>query len=647
MAIVEMKRVSLIGMERDRDAILAYIQHFGQIEIAEIHPETDPLAEATIAPEAHADLERVQRLVDAASAAISFLLPYADKKGGFFAAKPIRTLDEMRALAQDPGDLLDIIRTIEGYGENLSEIRTKRLRFSNLIDQVTPWEGLDVPFDRIKPTRFTQNIAGIIPKENWNARLPEEMPEYLAIEQVGEERDAVCVFVSYLTGDADSEDWLKQAGFSRGSFPGLTRTAAEHLHEYRQGLKTLDEQEASIKSQAKRLAGHIDDLHGLYDALMMEKTKDEAVARMRRTGTTFLLRGWIPARLEKGFASGLDAAADDIYLWFEDPAPEEDFPVLLDNPKMVQPFEMVTSLYSMPSPHGIDPNRVMAPFFFIFFGMMVSDAGYGAIMTLLGALILWRLRPKGGFGKMVGLLTLGGISTLIWGALYGGWFGDWNFGGAVGPLWFNPMVNPIQTLIVCFSLGLLHIFVGMGVKAYKSIKEGHVWDAVFDAGLWYVFLLGLPMLAIPATAAVGKYMALGGAVGLVLTQGRHQKGIVRKFLSGIMSLYNTTSFLSDVLSYSRLFALGLATGVIASVMNQLAAMVGGGVIGTVFQVLILLGGHTFNIAINLLGAFVHAARLQYIEFFGKFFEGGGKAFSPLSIKTKYVEVTDKKEAHAL
>lgn len=647
MAIVEMKKVSIIGMERDQDAIVDFIQRFGQVEISEIHPETDPLGEATLAGECHAGLERIQQQVDAVGAAISFLAAYAEKSGGFFAAKPQKTLDEMRALVEKPGELMEYVRTTEGYEEVLGEIRTKRLRFTNLIEQVSPWREMDAPFGSVKPSRYVQMAAGTIPKEQWSNMLPEEMPEMLHIERVGEERDAVCVFAAYLTGDADSEDWLKQMGFSRGSFSGLEKTAVAHLKYYKEELRALAEQEESIRKQAKHLAEHIVELRGLYDALSMERAKAEAVQQMRRTDTTFLLRGWLPAYLTKDFTAGLTEAAGDIYFWYEDPGPDEEFPVLLSNPGPVKPFEMVTSLYSTPSPRGIDPNKVMAPFFFIFFGMMVSDAGYGAVMTILGALVLWRLRPKGGFGKMVGLLTLGGISTLIWGALYGGWFGEWNFGGRVGPLWFNPLVDPIKTLIVCFALGMVHIFVGMGVNAYRSIKAGRVWDAVFDQGFWYVFLLGLPMMALPAAALAGKIMAIGGAVGLVLTQGRHQKGIIRKFLSGIMSLYNTTGYLSDILSYSRLFALGLATGVIASVMNQLAAMAGTSVIGIIFQVLILVGGHSFNIAINLLGAFVHASRLQYIEFFGKFFEGGGKAFSPLSIKTKYVEVTDKKEAHVL
>jgi len=646
MAIVDMKKVFIIGMERDQEDILRYIQRFGRVEIADIHPETDPLGEGTLAADPHTGLERIQQQVESVRAAISFLAPYAEKQGGFLAPKPSKTLEEMRRLAEDPGELGDIVETVEGYTEALADIRTKRLQYTNLLEQVLPWERMDAPFGDIKATAHTQMAVGFISQEKWNEPDRESVPEDLYVEEVGSDQDMICVFTVYLT-DSDAEEWLKDMGFSRTAFSGLEKTAAEHIAQYREELKGLSEREESIQNQAKELSENLEGLQGLYDALSVELSKAQSVRRMRRTDTTFLLRGWIPAQLIETFNDGLENTAEDIYTWYEEPAPDEDFPVLIDNPAMVRPFEFVTDLYSTPSAHGIDPNKIMAPFFFIFFGMMLSDGGYGAVLALVGGLALWKLRLKGTMARMAALLALGGISTLIWGALYGGWFGEWNFGGRVGPVWFNPMDDPIKTLIVCFAFGFIHIFVGMGVKAYQNIKAGRVLDALFDQGFWYVFLIGLVMLALPATAAVGKFMAIGGALGLILTQGRKQEGIVKKLLSGVMSLYDTTGFLSDILSYSRLFALGLATGVIASVINQLAAMLGGSWYGVILQVLILVGGHIFNILINLLGAFVHASRLQYIEFFGKFFEGGGKPFSPLSIKTKYVEVTDKKEAHAL
>ena len=213
---------------------------------------------------------------------------------------------------------------------------------------------------------------------------------------------------------------------------------------------------------------------------------------------------------------------------------------------------------------------------------------------------------------------------------------------AIKPLWFNPLNDPMKLLTWSFIFGGIHLAVGMGIQAYKFVKDGKYLDALFDIGFWYVLLLGLVFLLLGgAVATLGKYMAIGGAILLVLTQGRSQQGLIKKLLMGILSLYNVTGFLSDVLSYSRLLALGLATGVIATVVNTMGSLFGFNVLGIIIFVIVFVFGHAFNILINALGAYVHASRLQYVEFFGKFYEGGGKAFDPLKIKTKYIQLENK------
>lgn len=219
----------------------------------------------------------------------------------------------------------------------------------------------------------------------------------------------------------------------------------------------------------------------------------------------------------------------------------------------------------------------------------------------------------------------------------GGWFGDLI---KLRPLWFNPLDDPMRMLIFSFVLGFIQIFFGMGVRAYQEIKAGRVLDAVFDQGLWFVFLIGLVSLALPQFSAAGKWLAAGGALGLILTQGRSQKGLIKKFFSGLLSLYDVTGYLSDVLSYSRLLALGLATGVIATAINTMSGLLAGSVPGVIIMVFFLIGGHFFNLMIGSLGAYVHTSRLQYIEFFGKFFEGGGKPFQPFCNTTKFVDIEE-------
>jgi V/A-type H+-transporting ATPase subunit I len=267
-------------------------------------------------------------------------------------------------------------------------------------------------------------------------------------------------------------------------------------------------------------------------------------------------------------------------------------------------------------------------------------------MAVITGLILKKYKLEGMKYRMVKLFFYCGISTAFFGALFGGWFGDivtvagktfFNVDITVPPIWFNPLDDPMKLLIFCFIIGGIHIFIGMGLSAWLSIKDGRPLDAVFDVGLWYLLLIGATLLLIGVIPDVAKWMAIIGAVGILLTAGRNKKGI-GKIIGGLGSLYGITGYLSDVLSYSRLLALGLASSVIASVVNTMGSFGGSGIKGVVLMTFAFVVGHTYNFAINGLGSFVHSCRLQYVEFFGKFYESGGEAFQPFGENTKYVDI---------
>jgi len=333
----------------------------------------------------------------------------------------------------------------------------------------------------------------------------------------------------------------------------------------------------------------------------------------------------------------LSTATKNFYIQFTEPEEGDVVPSAMRNPKAIDQFEAVVDMYSPPSPTSIvDPAPLLGPFFIIFYGMMVSDAAYGAVIALgCYAIYKWR-KPMGMMNKMLRLLLWGGLSTVFWGLMFGGVFGI-----SIPPILFNPMTHPIEMLGLCFGLGFIQILAGLVIKAYMNFKRKQYLDIVFDQFLWIILLIGLPMLALPATSSIGTIMALASVGGIVLTGGRHQKNILKKFTSGLLSLYSITGYLSDVLSYSRLFALGLATGVIASVFNTIGGMMAGSIVGYIAMVLVLVIGHAYNIGINAMGAFVHSCRLQYIEFFGKFYESGGQRFKPLVFETRYLRVGKK------
>ncbi|HBQ63981.1 MAG TPA: hypothetical protein DD727_03475 [Clostridiales bacterium] len=383
----------------------------------------------------------------------------------------------------------------------------------------------------------------------------------------------------------------------------------------------------------------------LFDLLSIEKEKKAARLLLSDTQKTFAVEGWVPRTCSEDMKKRIEEEFI-CHIEIREPGEDEQPPVLLSNPALVQPFEAVTQMYSLPSRSDIDPNPLIAPFFFLFFGIMMADAVYGTLMCIATAIAIKKWAPEGLSGKIVRLIFLGGISTIIWGVVFGSWFGDLPkvlSGGQfiIRPLWFNPMENAVLMLVFSLGLGVIHILTGLFARAAILIRNKDYAGAVFDVFSWVLLLIGLLML-IPGgvTGQVGQYMAIAGTGTILLFAGRKHKNPVKRILSGLAGLYSISGYLSDILSYARLLALGLATGVISSIINTMGAMFAKSVPGVLFFIFLLAFGTVFNIALNALGAFVHTSRLQYIEFFGKFYEGGGRAFVPFGGKTRYIRMNN-------
>lgn len=634
MAIVPMKKLTLIAMKDDQQAMVRLMQELGCVEVVvgdkEELPGTREMAGSAGQEE---DLAAVR-------AAIRFLTPYAPKKKGFLPDRDLMAMGEFEAM--DDAQAREGAREAREMQAELGDIAATRLRIRATMASLEPWEGLKIPFEQIRDTHYAAVQIGTLPPAN----LP-ELQEKLALQQwaaqldtVSEMREGVCLLAAAHKEHAEAFfDLLKASGFVRASFPELTGTAGETLQRLRKELDELAARQAEIEREAGNLAAQLKPLKLLEDKLAAHNDRAQAAGRFLQTEQTFIAQGWVPVPQQELLRGELQKISETFELQLRDPQEGEVFPTATHNGKVVEPFELITNLYSTPDCRELDPNALMAPFYFAFFGMMVSDAGYGIVMAIVATLANKFMRPRGMAGQLARLMIAGGISTFMWGALFGGWFGI-----ELPPLLFVPMQEPIMMLALCFGLGAIHIMTGMGVKAYTLIKEGKVWDAIFDQVTWIVLIIGLPMLALPATQMVGMVLSIAAVVTLILTQGRAKKNIFAKLIGGIGSLYNITSVLSDILSYSRLFALGLATGVIGMVINTIATMLGGNFIGSIFMVAVLIGGHAFNLLINVLGAFVHASRLQYIEFFGKFYTGGGHAFDPLRYRAKNVDLTRQKQA---
>lgn len=624
------------------EKVLKIFQALGNVEAMEIKEELDLEQKKNLSVVKPIRKDSSEIDIALVARALATLKRYGSKK------KPLGykhelSLKKSYEIEEKKEILRRVILDCQKIEEKLSEIRSLKIRLNNYVSQMEPWSLLDLPIADCKDTKETKVLLGTVAKEStelFEKTLLETVGEHY-LQKLGETRDENCYILIYLrSSDKEVSAILKDCGFNKSSFPQVEGTPKKAIEEFSNSLINLEKETELVNNQATELYSHIDDLEILYDLLSIKQERESQIEKLYTTKEVFMLQGWAPARDENALRNKLAKVTDAFSLEFNDIGKDEVYPVAFSNHAIVRPFEMITKLYSMPVHTSMDSNAFMAPFFFTFFGIMLGDAAYGIILAVLGTYFTKKLKLKGDAARMGWLISLMGVATFIWGAFFGSWFGDGGARIGITPILFDPMTNPMLMLGLCFGLGLIQVFTGMALRAWLNIKRGLYWDALFDQGLWYALIIGLLLMVTPF-GTVGSYLAIFGAVGLVLTQGRSQKNIFSKFTSGVMSLYNISAYLSDVLSYSRLFALGLATAVIGMVFNQLGAMLGASWFTLIFAIPILLVGHVFNIAVSALGAYVHSSRLQYIEFFGKYFEGGGRPFRPLGIKTKFTEILEE------
>lgn len=631
MAIAEMKKITLLAMNRDKSRLLRQMQRLGCVQVSQLGEE----ALGQLKSRDTAKLEALKADIQRMEEVIARIGKFDPVKKGLFSQRPVADEELVETVLARRQDLMELVERNEEMERIRGELRARILREKALIDQMRPWEALTIPLERIGRTGATTLGLYNMMDTSYDqlVKLAGEMSVQPALEVIGRTAGVNLLVACHRAAAAEMDAALKQVnaspvqlGEGQGLPADIIRQAEEELERIDQEFKALDEENL-------RQARELDMLRVLRDLTATECERLKAAAGFAQTRSAFLMEGWLPAEKEKQVEEKLKKAAPTAEIEFSDPAPDEKPPTLLVNNKFNEPFETVINLYSLPDPRGIDATALMAPFYILFFGFMVSDAGYGVVLSLLAGLYVLLAKPRGSIGQMAKVIFWGGLGTVFWGIMFGGWFGV-----EVKPVLFVPLNSPVETMALCLVLGFVHILFGLGIAAYMNLKRRRYVEAIADQGGWFLILLGIPMLLLPATAQIGKWMAIAGVVVILLLGGHGKKNIFKRLIGGAGKLYDVTSYVSDILSYVRLFGMGLATGVIGMVVNLMAGMMMGSVVGFVFAVVVLLVGHTFNLGITLLGAYVNACRLQYIEFFGKFYEGGGIPFTPLAVKTKYVDV---------
>jgi V/A-type H+-transporting ATPase subunit I len=650
MAVVKMNKISLIGLETDKERILENLMKIGMVEIEDLS-ENMSEDEWNSLVNNDGDNEAIQEFeskIERVSSIIGYLDEYDTRKKGLFSSKRDISVNDYSLVLKNQDKLLSVIEEINQYDRTMSDLKSEKNKYSNLILSLKPWESLDVSLD-LTSTKASTVLVGVVPRIADTNKMKQDMADEIPechFEVIGEDNEQSYLLVIYLTSKEDAvTKVLKQYGFSKVTFKDLKGTAKHNISEASIKIDSIDKDIEDIQKKMSDYVSYKDDLEVLYDHMVIERDRKKVLNNLVKTDKIFMLEGWLPEKLSEQVKSYMEKSCD-CYVDIIKPADDEEFPVLLANRDIPRSVESITNMYSVPNSKEIDPNSVMAPFFILFFGLMLSDGGYGALLAIGSGIILKMFKLEEGMKKFMKLMFYCGISTMLWGLLFGGWFGIPN----IPALWFNPVDDPELLLSYSLLFGVIHIFVAFGVKAANLIREKKYLDVVFDVIFWYITFIGFILFLLPFVPKIdadkvsglvdaGKYILFTGRVLLILTQGRSSKNIFSKLIGGLGSLYDLVGFLSDVLSYSRLLALGLATSVIGSIVNQMAVMFGyNNILKIVLIVAVLLVGHIINFAINALGAYVHSCRLQYIEFFGKFYKGGGTSFEPFKANTKFINL---------
>lgn len=654
MAKVKMKKIEIIAFFKDCRNIIERLQRRGVVEITDTNDEK--LAKIS-ADSMVSHLERMLFSVNGASEILDFYSPKKDSFTKMFDGRKAISTAEFAKRKEKTNDVFKICSKINECENRIAELKNNVDKLTEKIDLQKNFLKSPLP-GNFKGTKTTDAFFGTFLGEKDVSYIEKEIRkenENIAfyIEEISRQKEQTTVFaMCYKEYSEEFLKKLKNLGFvQRVSDSPLS--CKEEIKKY----------ESEISEKKKEMQRNIDiiksydkereNIDFLKDFLTMKKDKYTAFSKLAMTENVVVLNGYVPEKYCDKLVSEFESKYEICINIFE-PSCEEDVPVLLSNSSFSEPLEGITEMYALPNKRDVDPSSVMSFFYYLFFGMMLSDAGYGLLMLIVTTIILRKTNVEGNLKKSIKMFRNCGVSTVFWGALFGSWFGDLpqviasNFFGKnieTTALWFEPLDDPMKLLLFSFGLGICHLFLGLWVNFKMLLKEGKPFDAFCEVFPIYFTILGVAPICASILTDVptflitfGKYLAVVGVVLIILTSGRSNKNVFMRFFGGIYGLYNVaTGYLGDILSYSRLLALGLATGSIASVINLIATMPQNTVLKGIMLVVVGIVGHTANLGINMLGAYVHADRLQFVELFSKFYEGGGRKFEPLKSNTKYIK----------
>ena len=657
-----MLKIELISMFKSSKDIIDFLQRKGVVEIT-AHEELENMTHLDTEMNI-SQLEKMRIKAQKARETVGFYAPQKSSIIDSFRSAGEISLKEYLEKESICDKTFSICNIISEADKKITDSKAEIIRLETSSSSMSIWENLDVPM-KVKPTKYTTLLIGSFPnlqsESSVKEKLAETAPNIEAYdaEIIYSSEMLTCIAVLCLkTQKQEMLDALRSFGFSAPS-EQFDITAKEAIKKNSERIEKLKKDIESYEEEIKKYSENAKDIDFFIDYLSMKIDKYEALKKLSMTNNIFYLSGYVPQKHSEKIAKILEeeySAAVSL----SPPDENEDVPVLLENNSFASPVEGITEMYSLPGKNDIDPNAIMGFFYYVFFGMMFSDAGYGLLMVIATLLVLIKAKPEGEKRKTVLMYLYCGISTTFWGIMFGSFFGDVINIIRVNYLhlpemrlyvWLNPQGDDLMTtMLFCFLFGIIHLFVGLAIKGYMNWRQGDKFGAFADTIPTYMAVGGAApicagmIIEIPESiTSVAKYIALAGVILIILTAGRSSKSIIGKLGGGLYALYNTVSgYLSDILSYSRLLALGLVTGIIGSVVNMMGTLPQNMVVKTILFVIVFIFGHTVNFGINIIGAYVHTNRLQYVEFFSRFYEGGGNAFNPLKVNSKTFKFKEEK-----
>ncbi len=654
MAIVKMSRFDLIVFESQKSRLLKGLQKFREVDFINIETSSENDEDSKVFLKKASNVEELAKIDESLSNvdnAVKLLKKYHVSAKGLKAAmngNDNYTFEKLSEKVREY-DWKTVCEKLKTLGNEYSGIKTRVSKKYAEINELSVWSRLDTSPDKLRKLKNLETYLGSVPiklKSVFMNQIKELELTYCEELKITKE-DVYYLIISYkdISEKERLNEVLKNSSYSLSDL-ALKETPAEYIAFLRKEIEELKVSKKKVKEEIKKYDSELKNLEAVYEYLKNKKMRIEAYENLAETKNTTLISGWVPSsKAEKLEKTVEETVGNSYYVTFEEAdRNDESVPIKLKNGKISSSFESLIGMYAYPKYNEIDPTPFITPFYILFFGMMGADVGYGGILLLATLFMLKFFNLNKSTRLFVKFFFYLSFSVIFWGLLYGSYFGM-----EIQGMWrlINPASEYNKLLVGSVLFGIVHIFFGLALKAYLLLKDNKPLDAIYDVLFWYMALSGGMLYLVfnmmnlnPGIAKISGIVSVIGMAGIVLTGGREASTIGGKLGSGLYSLYGISSYVGDFVSYSRLMALGLSGGFIASAINMIIGMVASKGVGMIVAPFIFVGGHFFNMFLSFLGAYVHTSRLMYVEFFGKFYEGGGKPFKDFRTKSKYINIED-------